>query len=140
VSDIVFVDTNVLLDVLLDRKPFVADAQRIWTLCERETIRGVMSAASFLNIYYVVGRLASRREAERAIQVMRGIFQIAAIDGDIIESAINAQSVDFEDAVQQACAIQANAMCIITRDRKHFVSSPMPAMEPDIFLSQLKLK
>ena len=65
VSDIVFVDTNVLLDVLLAREPFLADAQRIWTLCERKTIRGVVSAASFLNVYYIVRRLASRREAER---------------------------------------------------------------------------
>ncbi len=136
-SDIVFVDTNVLLDVLLAREPFLADSQRIWTLCERKTIRGVASAASFLNVYYIVRRLASRREAERAIHGMRDIFQIVPVDSDAIDSAMKSQSADFEDAVQLACAIRAKAICIITRDERHFAGSALSVMAPDVFLAKL---
>lgn len=136
-SDIVFVDTNVLLDVLLAREPFLVDAQRIWTLSERQTIQGAVSAASFLNVYYIVRRLASRREADRAIRGMRGIFQIVPVDGDVIDSAMESQSADFEYAVQLACAVRAGAVCIITRDERHFAGSALPVMAPDIFLAKL---
>jgi predicted nucleic acid-binding protein len=137
VSDIVFIDTNVLLDVLLAREPFLAHAQRIWTLSERKMIHGVVSAASFLNIYYIVRRLASRREAERAIHGMQAVFQIAAVDGDAIDVAMKTRSADFEDAVQLACAIRAKAVCIITRDERHFAGSALPVMAPDMFLAKL---
>ena len=136
-SDIVFVDTNILLDVLLAREPFLADAQRLWTLCERKTIRGVVSAASFLNVYYIVRRLASRRDAERAIQGMRAIFQIIPVDGDAIDSAMKTGGADFEDAVQLACAICAKAVCVITRDERHFAGSALPVMAPNVFLAKL---
>lgn len=136
-SDIVFVDTNVLLDVLLAREPFLADAQRIWTLSERQTIHGVVSAASFLNVYYIVRRLASRREAERAIHGMRAIFKIAPVDEHVIDLAMKAQSADFEDAVQLACAIRAKAICVITRDQRHFAGSALPVMAPDMFLAKI---
>jgi predicted nucleic acid-binding protein len=137
-SDVVFVDTNVLLDVLLSRQPFVEDAQRVWSLAERGQIQGAVSAASFLNVYYVVRRLASRQQAERAVRGMRAIFQVVPVDREIIDQAIDARSADFEDAVQNACAVRAGAACIVTRDERHFARSSIPAIAPDAFLAKLE--
>ena len=134
-SDIVFVDTNVLLDVLLARDPILADAQRIWKLCELGTVSGVVSAASFLNVYYIVRRFASKHEAERATHGMRDVFQVVPVDGDVIDLAMKARTADFEDAVQMACVLRAKAVCIITRDERHFAGSALPVMGPDVFLA-----
>jgi predicted nucleic acid-binding protein len=136
-SDIVLVDTNVLLDVLLSRPPFFRHAQQIWSLAERGQIQGLVSAASFLNVYYIVRRLASRPQADRALKGMREIFQIAPVDRDAIDQAIAARFADFEDAVQSACAVRAGAVCIITRDERHFARSSVPAIAPDAFLAKI---
>jgi len=137
-SDTLFFDTNVLLDVLLARRPFVEPAQRLWTLADRNKIRGAVSSASFLNVYYVVRRLGSRAQADQAVHGMRSIFHIVPVDERIIDEAIAARSADFEDAVQIACAIRAGATCIITRDERHFARSPLPAIAPDAFLAELE--
>jgi predicted nucleic acid-binding protein len=137
-SDIIFVDTNVLLDVLLARRPFVQHAQRLWSLAEQGKIQGVVSAASFLNVYYIVRRLASRPQAQRAVRGMRTIFQIMPVDREVIDQAIELPSADFEDAVQQSCAIRAGAICIVTRDERHFARSVIPAIAPDAFLAKIE--
>ncbi|MGA3065989.1 MAG: PIN domain-containing protein [Tepidisphaeraceae bacterium] len=137
-SDIVLVDTNVLLDVLLARRPFVEPAQRLWSLAERRQIKGAVSAISFLNVYYVVRRLASRPQADRAVRGMRAIFQVIAVDREILDQAIDTRFPDFEDAVQNACALRAGAVCIVTRNERHFARSAIPAIAPDAFLAKIE--
>ena len=75
-----FVDTNVLLDVLANRKGFYADAARIWSLAERGRIEASVSAISFNNIYYVVRRIENRRAAEKALHLIRNIFSSCALE------------------------------------------------------------
>jgi len=136
-SDVVFLDTNVLLDVLLARKPFLNDAQRLWTMAERGQIQAAVSGISFLNVYYVVRRLASGREADLAVRGMRAVFQIVPLDREIIDEAIQSPVADFEDAVQHASAIRAAANCIVTRNERHFRGATIPIMGPDVFLAKL---
>jgi len=140
VSEIVFVDTNVLLDVLLDRAPFVRDAQRLWTLVEQKQIRGAVSAASFLNVYYIVRRFANRRDAERAVRAIRALFQVVSVDQAIVDQAIESGAADFEDAVQYACAVRTGAQCIVTRDERHFARFPMPALPPSALFVKMRLE
>jgi predicted nucleic acid-binding protein len=139
-GDIIFLDTNVLLDVLLARKPFLADAQRLWSLAEHRQFQAVVSSVSFLNIYYIVRRTTSRADADRALRGMRAVFQVAAVDREIIDQAIDARAIDFEDAVQHACAVRVGALCIVTRDEAHFAGLSIPAIAPDAFLAKLSLK
>ncbi len=138
--NIVFFDTNILLDVLLARKPFLDHAQRLWSLAERGQFQAVVSSVSFLNVYYIVRRLASRADADRALRGMRAVFQVAAVDRDTIDQAIDARAIDFEDAVQHACAMRVGALCIVTRDEAHFAGLSVPAIAPDAFLAKLSLK
>lgn len=70
----VFVDTNVLLDVLAQSEPFYSDAARIWSLAERGRIEGLVSAISFNNIYYIVRRASNRKSADRSLHLLRGVF------------------------------------------------------------------
>ena len=137
-ADVVLLDTNVLLDVLLERQPFVGEAQRLWSLAEAGLIRACVSPVSFLNVYYIVRRLASRSQADRAVRGMRAIFQVVPVDLAIIDQAIETPLRDFEDALQHACAVRARAVCIVTRDERHFSRSSVPVMAPDAFLAGIE--
>ncbi len=131
----VFVDTNVLLDVLARREPFYGDSSRIWSLAERGRIEAQVSVISFNNVYYVVRRAANRRTAEKALRVMRNVFTPVALNAQVLSQAIDAGFGDFEDAIQFHSAVYAGAGCLITRDADHFPAADIPVLSPAEFLA-----
>jgi|WetSurMetagenome_2_1015567.scaffolds.fasta_scaffold106448_2 predicted nucleic acid-binding protein len=131
----VFVDANVLLDVLANRRPFYRDAARIWTLAESGKIEALISAISFNNVYYVVRKASDRKTAEKALQLMRNIFVAVPLTVQILSRAIDAGFSDFEDAIQFHSAVHAGAARIITRDADHFPVADIPAISPAAFLA-----
>lgn len=133
----VFVDTNVLLDVLARREPFYSDAVRVWSLAERGRIEGLISVISFNNIYYVVRRASNRKSADRSLHLLRGVFTPIALSVQILNQAIDAGSDDFEDAIQFHSAIHGEADCLITRDAHHFPTTDLPVLSPAAFLASL---
>ena len=133
----VFVDTNVLLDVLAKREPFYSDAARIWTMAELAKIEALVSVISFNNIYYVVRRASNRKTAEKALQLMRNVFTPVPLSVQILSQAIDAGYNDFEDAIQFHSAVHADAECLITRDTDHFPGTDIPVLSPAGFLVSL---
>jgi len=132
----VLVDTNVLVDVIVERRPFYSDSVAIWTLAEQGQITGLISAISFTNIYYVVRRLQDTNKARRAIQLLRDTFEVAVCDQHVIKQAIAAEFKDFEDAVQYVCAIHASADCLVSRNPAHFpTAEDCPVLTPAEFLA-----
>jgi predicted nucleic acid-binding protein len=133
----VFVDTNVLLDVLARREPFYSDAARIWSLAERGRIEALVLVISFNNVYYVVRKASNRKSADRSLHLMRGVFTPVPLSVQILNQAIDAKSDDFEDAIQFHSAIHAEADCLITRDADHFPTTDLPILSPAAFLASL---
>jgi len=133
----VFVDTNVLLDVLARREPFYADAARIWSLAERAKIVGLVSAISFNNICYVVRKASGREPAEKALLLIRDVFTPVPLSVQILNQAMDAGFDDFEDAIQFHSAIHAEAACLITRDGDRFPDRGFPVVLPGVFLASL---
>ncbi len=131
----IFLDTNVLMDVLLDREPFVADSQQVWLLAERGKIRGLVSAISFPNVYYVVRKLSGARQARRTMVMLRDVFAPVACDEQVLHQAIDADFKDFEDAIQYFSALRADADCIVSRNPKDFRASDIPVLTPSEFLA-----
>jgi len=134
-SDRLFLDTNVLLDHLLDREPFANDAAELWSMAERREIVGYISAISFNFVYYIVRHHANERAARRAIKGLRDVFEITEVDAQIIHQAIDSDFADFEDAIQHACALRANATHLVTRDLADFRRSGLPVVSPDAYLA-----
>ena len=130
-----FIDTNVLLDVLAERDAFYRDAMRIWTLAESGRMDAFVAAISFSNCYYIVHRHAGRKSAEKAVRLLRDVFQPVDLTAQILNQAIDAGFADFEDAIQYHSAVHAQAGCIITRNPDHFPRSPMPVLSPAEFLA-----
>jgi len=134
-SDRLFFDTNVLLDHLLDREPFADDATELWSMAERREIVGCISALSFNFVYYIVRHYAHERAARRAIKGLRDVFEIVAVDAQIICQAMDSPFPDFEDAIQHACAVRTGATHLVTRDLAGFRKSEVPVISPDAYLA-----
>ncbi len=133
----VFVDTNVLLDVLAKREPYFTDAARIWSLAERAKLEAQVSVISFNNVYYVLRKVASRQVAEKALRLMRSVFTPVPLGAQVLSQAIDAGFRDFEDALQFYSALHADASCLITRDADDFPATALPVLSPAEFLSSL---
>ena len=130
----VFVDTNILIDVLSHRKDFYEDSAAVWALSEKGDIQGYISAISFNNIYYLIRRNSNRSTARKKMVILRDIFNIVALDQQVINQAIDSDIADFEDAIQYFSAVHINAECIITRDKKDFANSEIAIISPTEFL------
>ncbi len=136
----VFVDTNVLLDVLTHRESFYADSAAIWTLAEQGRIRGYVSVISFTNIFYIVRKLRNRKIAHQTMLLLRDSFTPVACDDQIIAQAVDADVEDFEDAVQYFSALRVGADCLVSRNPHHFSESDLPVLKPVEFLAAHSFK
>ncbi len=136
----VFIDTNVLLDVLAERKGFHIDAMRVWTLVESGRIEAHVAAISFSNCCYIVQKYAGRRSAEKAVRLLRDVFKPVDLTAQILNQAIDAGFADFEDAVQFHSALHTKAGCIITRNPDHFPRTPLSVLSPAEFLAAYSLE
>jgi len=139
VSRRVFVDVNVLMDVLSKRHPHYTASAAAWTAVELYGVVGWVSADSFSTLYYLLRKLSSHAEACRCLQRVSDIFEIAPVDAALIEKAMRSPISDFEDAVQYECALDVNATAIITRDARHFQHAAIPILTPENFVADLDL-
>ncbi|HEY3321828.1 MAG TPA: PIN domain-containing protein [Planctomycetota bacterium] len=131
----VLLDTNVLLDVLLNREPFYADAAKLWSLAETGKIHGCVSALSFTNVYYVARHHQGALDARQMLRKTRDIFTTILCDAQIVNQAIDSDISDFEDAVQYFSSVHTAADCIITRNKRDFPKDAPPALTPHEFLA-----
>ena len=132
---IVFLDTNVVLDVLACRDPFFEHSAQVWALAELGNIRGLVSAVSLTNVYYIVRKRKSGKEAMNMLRTMRNVMGIVTCDGAVINQAIDADFEDFEDAVQYFSASAARADVLVTRNVDHYPQADVPVMTPKEFLA-----
>jgi len=134
----VLFDTNVLLDAVLAREPFLADAAFLLEAVETGQIVGVISATTVTDIHYLVGRQTRSREtAISAVTQLMALMEIGAVDRRTLEQAIALDLADFEDAIQLACAIALGLDAIVTRDLDGFAESSILVLSPSDLRNQL---
>lgn len=126
----ILIDTNVVLDFLLEREPFVEDAGKLFEKIDADEIDGFIAATTITNIYYIVRKAAGVIAAQDAITQILTDLYVCAVDREILEQAIALNFQDFEDAVQCACGIAHGVDAIITRDASGFVSAGIPVIAP----------
>jgi len=129
----VLIDTNVVLDFLQEREPFVKDATNLFARIDAGEIEGFIAATTITNIYYIVRRAAGIEVAQDAIAQVLGDLNVCAVDRDVLEQAIALNFRDFEDAVQYACGVVHNVDVIVTRDVSGFISGEIPIILPKDF-------
>lgn len=132
----VLIDTNVILDVLIDRKEFSASAQKVFKLCEVKKIDGFISALSVPNIVYIMRKELDNDKIKSIVKKLSFIFNIAELRAEDLSSAIALNFGDYEDALHAAQAKRLKADYILTRNIKDFKNSEVPAIVPSEFLKK----
>lgn len=136
----IFIDTNVMLDLLGERKPFYESIAKIATLAEKKRLTMVVSPISFATVNYFLSKFVNPKIAKDKLRKFKIISEVCALDGQTIEKGLNSSIKDFEDALQYFSATESNCEVIVTRNGKDFKKSLLPVMTADEFLKSLNLK
>lgn len=135
-----FLDTNVILDLLGERYPFYEPMAKIATLADKNLVTLVVSPISFATLNYFLSKFESPKIAREKLRKFNVICQISLVDEHVVEKGLNSSFKDFEDALQYFSALESECDFIITRNEKDFKTSAIPVMTADEFLSSIKTK
>ncbi len=131
----IFLDTNVILDLLGDRIPFYDSIAKVATLADQKKITLIVSPLSFTTIDYVLNKFETSESVLNKLRKFKIICEVCEVDEKTIEKGLNSSFKDFEDAVQYYSALQSNSSIIITRNSKDFKNSTIPIMTAEEYLS-----
>lgn len=133
-----FIDTDVIIDFLIDRKPFSREAAIIFTLIEQRKLKGHISSLTFSNLYYVLRKFESHNKVISKLNSLSKLGIILKVDDQTIRNALTSGFRDFEDSIQYFCALDSKKIdVIITRNIKDYRSSELPVMSPGDFLKTM---
>lgn len=130
----VLLDSNVLLDVLLNRQPWVVESSAVWSLHDENKIEGFVAASTFTDIFYIARRIKDIPSAFQAIQVCITAFEICTVDKSTIVQATALPGNDFEDNVLISCATLSQMDAIVTRNTADFQSASLPVHTPETLI------
>lgn len=135
----VLVDTNIVLDFLLQREPFFQDAELLFQAIDTGEIIGYVTATTLTDIFYISRRhTRSTEKARQAVSETLTAMVICPVDRAVLELAFDSGLDDFEDAVQIFSAVAQALEAIVTRDTQGFLSSPIPILSVQELLQQVK--
>ena len=124
-------DVNVVLDVLLDRKPYAEASAAAWAAVETGMAEGLLAAHAVTTIHYLVRKETGAVKARGILSAILRVFGIAAVNSTVIQEALQLPCSDFEDAVTAAAARLATCDYIVTRDPKGFRGSTIRPLTPE---------
>lgn len=105
-------DTNIIIDVFLDRKPFSEHASYLMSKVERSEITGFLCASTVTTIHYLLSKYLDKEKAIESINSLMALFEVASVNRLVIENALQSKFIDFEDAVLHESARHAGAYCV----------------------------
>lgn len=131
----ILIDTNVLLDYLLEREPFFEDAKRIMVSCAEGKVKGCIAAHSIPNMFFILRKDYNVRERREVLSNLCSIFDVEGIDkAKLLSGLANEDFLDFEDCLQMECAKSYGADYIVTRNVTGYSASEVKAIEPKVYL------
>jgi len=130
-----FIDTNVIIDFIIDRQPFSREAAQVFNLVDQKKVKGYTSALCYSNLYYVLSKYASHKKVIKILNELSELAAILKVDDDIIKASFASDFSDFEDAIQYFTAREYKRIdVIITRNIKVYKKSSLPVMTPETFM------
>jgi predicted nucleic acid-binding protein len=133
----VLLDTNVILDLFLNRQPFVNDAAAIWEANANRQVEVFVCAVTLPTIYYISKKADDINTARANVRLLLASVGIAGVDYSVLANAESLPVTDYEDAVQIASAQSQGLDAIITRDLKDYQNSSLPVYSPSDFIALL---
>ena len=134
-SERIFVDSDVILDVALARQPFVEASQQVLALCENGAFTGCISSNSVANIYYILRKLGGDEKARIFIKQLLKFLVIIPVDHVGMSKALDSKFTDFEDAIQHFAALSFGCTAIVTRNVQDYKLAELNVVLPSVFVS-----
>ena len=135
---VVLVDTNIIIDELANREPYADNAKKILEKCAAREVTGILAAHSIPNMFYIFRKNYSQDERRFLLKNLCNIFKISDLNAKKILAALeNEKFVDFEDCLQEECAVESMADYIVTRNPADFANSRVKVILPEEFLKKL---
>ena len=131
-----FLDTNIIVDLIADRKPFSKYAIQIFQKAELKEIELFTSSHSIATTHYLLKKYLAEKELREVLYNLLDYITVIAVDVDILKKGLRSNHKDFEDSIQILCASSIEKIdCIVTRNTKDFKASEIPAFNPDEIFS-----
>ena len=129
-------DTNIVIDLLTDRKPFSNSAAKLFDFSEKNKVKLYLTAVSYNNTYYILKKLSTHKEAIKILKDLEKLTHTIDTTGDSIKNALESEFIDFEDAIQYYTAKTNKKLeAIVTRNISDFKHSKIPILSPDEAIS-----
>ena len=126
------IDTNIIIDVLTQRQPFFDSSKEVLSLCEKKKILGFISASTATDIFYLTRKaLGSVSEAYSALGYLLDIVKVLTVTNEDVNNAFLQKAGDFEDCLLATCAKSNGCDCIVTRNKKDFLSFGISLLSPE---------
>lgn len=132
--DRVLIDSDVILDLLFDRKPFAEHSKIILGMCETGAISGFLTPLIYSNVYYLLRQTAKHEKVIEKLKQLLKITEVLQMDRNVVENALNSGFKDFEDSLQNYSAVNnGNIDIILTRNLKDYKNSELGVFTPETY-------
>ncbi|MHB8132450.1 MAG: type II toxin-antitoxin system VapC family toxin [Mobilitalea sp.] len=135
-----FVDSDIILDLLAEREPHHIHAARLFTLINQNKIIAYTSPLIFANLHYLLKKQTTNIVALKSLRKLKTLINILPIDERVIEQSLNSEFNDFEDAIQYYTAVNNGITLIITRNKIDYKRSKIDILTAEEFLKSLDTK
>lgn len=132
-----FLDTNIVIDLLDRREPFCHDAVQLFTMAYNKQVQLIVSPMTYTTASFLLHRQGAEG-VRNLLSNFRQLSRVATANERTVDDSLASQFNDFEDAMQYYCALKAKADIIITRNGKDFSASKLPVMTATEYLATLK--
>ena len=133
----VFVDTNIIIDLLAKRQPFYVESQKIFSLSDTKQIELFISSLSLVKTHYILNDVMKIKDARLILGKFKVLVKSNALSDKIIELALNdTKFKDFKDGIQYYSALESQCQLILTRNLKDFKNSKIPVLSPKEYIAK----
>lgn len=133
-----FLDTNIVLDLLAHRMPFYTEAAKLFSLADKKKIKLSISALCLADANYILSKQIPGIEVRKILRNFKVLVNVLPLDDKISDLALNSEFRDFEDAIQYFTAIENDQDLIVTRNQPDFKESKIPVMTAGEFINSIK--
>jgi len=135
----VLFDTNVVLDLMLDREPFALSAAQLFSKVETKELAGFLGATTVTTIHYLASKVVGAKRAQSEVTKLLKLFEIAPVNKEVLKDSLESNWSDFEDAVLYYAAYHANVQSIVSRNVRDFKKSEIPVYDPQELIRTLSI-
>jgi len=135
--DKVFVDTDVILDFMMDRDPYTDMTTILFSMADNRKIKLYTSGLVFSNCYYILRKIATHGKVVEKLKSLASFVDFVPVNKQVVLEALHSNFKDFEDALQNAAAVTGGISILVTRNIKDYKTSGLSVMTPGEYLASL---